>query len=112
MINTLTLTGWLTADPIPRYAPGGAMTLCFKLHTKDSREHEVLLSCFIEDAALVQRVEPLLLPGRGVVVHGEMTQREVVKNDRTKFIALEMRVLACQVPNRTAVKPIQEGAPV
>jgi single-stranded DNA-binding protein len=112
MINSLTLTGWLTADPIPRYAPGGAMTLCFKLHTKDSKDVEVLLPCFIDSPAVALRVEPLLLPGRGIVVNGEMTQREVIKNDRTKFIALEMRVMGCEVPNRSAVAKPQEAAPV
>jgi hypothetical protein len=112
MINTLTLTGWLTADPISRTAPGGAQRLCFDLHTKDSRGHEVQVACFIDSGPLMLRVEPLLLPGRGIVVTGEMTQREIEQLGRTKWIAREVRVIGCEVPNRSAIKPATEEAPL
>ena len=100
MINIVTLTGWLTADPISRTTPGGVQRLCFDLHTKDSTAHDVQVACFIESSALIHKVEPLLIPGRGIVIQGEMTQREVTKDGRTKWIAREVRVLGCEIPNR------------
>ncbi len=106
MINTVTLTGWLTADPISRTAPGGAQQrLCFDLHTKDSNAHDVQIACFIESSPLIFKVEPLLIPGRGIIVQGEMTQREVEKDGRTKWIAREVRVFSCEIPNRQAIPP-------
>jgi len=105
MINTVALTGWLTADPVSRTAPGGAQRLCFDLHTEDSYAHEVQIACFIESGPLLQRVEPLLMPGRGIVLQGELTQRDVLKNGRVLFIAREVRVLRCEIPNRSPLTP-------
>lgn len=113
MINTTTLTGWLTADPIQRCTPKGEQRLCFMLHTKDSHGLEVEVACFVDVIGLALRVEPLLMPGRGIVVQGEMTQREVEVAGRTKWIAREVRVLGCEVPNRGALaQPKTEAAPV
>lgn len=98
-----------------RVTPGtGVQRLCFNLHAHDSRGMEVVVPCFIESAPVIKKVEELLVPGRGIVVDGEETQREVVKNDRTKWIAREVRVLGCEVPNRSAQAPVaqEEGAPV
>ncbi|WP_043586926.1 hypothetical protein [Geminisphaera colitermitum] len=100
-MNTISITGWLTRPAARAVSPMGRnVRLTFDLHTKDSLGQEFPIRCAVDDLNLIASYEPLLLPGKTVIVIGELTGRPFVKSGVTQGITKEILVVRAEFPNR------------
>lgn len=103
-MNSVFLTGYLPSDATERTCPKTYVRkLCFDVVSRDSKGVEARRTCFLDSEDLIKKHLAVLDQGRAVIVTGENTDRPVIEQGRTKFIAREIRVLALEVPNRTGV---------
>jgi hypothetical protein len=98
MINQVVLTGFLPGDAIARCSPGGSRRLDFDVRTTDSKGGESVQKVFVEDVALMAKLEPKLEAGAAVVVLGELTSRPFESNGVVRSYVREVRALKVDVP--------------
>lgn len=109
-MTTATATGYLTRGAERAYTPTGQAKLIFDLVIS-----EVPWRCEIEDPVLMERAEPLLTAGRGLIIQGELAGRPYIERGVTKGFTRYLRIHQAEFvrPDRSnkVGAAEEEGAP-
>lgn len=110
-MNTTIATGWLVKEASTAYTPSGTKRLVFETIIRQQDGETVPWHCEIADPELMKRAEPLLGPGRPVILQAELCARPYLKHGIASGMIRYLRVIAAEFPDRSGARRQEEEQP-